>query len=90
MTAQGPPGVGTMQSPIRETAGGRPLRRLQRPCRTALGILPKGFPREPHKLVYTRVPETAQEASKTAQESLKLLKEASKRLPKRAPRGNTR
>ena len=41
MAAQGAPGVWAVQSIIRQTAGGRPLRRLQKPCQTALGILPR-------------------------------------------------
>ena len=41
MAAQGAPGVGAVQAGICETAGGGALRRLQKPCQTALGILPR-------------------------------------------------
>ena len=41
MAAQGAPGVWAMQAAICETEGGRALRRLQKPCQTALGILPR-------------------------------------------------
>ena len=38
MAAQGPPGVGVMHARLRDERG-VPLRRLQKPCQTALGIL---------------------------------------------------
>ena len=41
MAVQGPPGVGVVQSKLREERGGGSLRRLQKPCQTALGILPR-------------------------------------------------
>ena len=41
MAAQGPLGVGVVQLPIRAPEGGGALRRLQKPCQTALGILPR-------------------------------------------------
>ena len=34
-----PPGVGVVQATVRDPEGGGPLRRLQKPCQTALGIL---------------------------------------------------
>ena len=41
MAAQGAPGVGVVQSPVCAPEGGGALRRLQIPCQTALGILPR-------------------------------------------------
>ena len=41
MAAQGPPGVGGMRAVKRGPEGGGSLRRLQKPCQTALGILPR-------------------------------------------------
>ena len=41
MAAQGAPGVWAVQAPICVPEGGGALRRLQKPCQTALGILPR-------------------------------------------------
>ena len=41
MAAQGAPGVGAMQAELCAPEGGGPLRRLQKPWQTALGILPR-------------------------------------------------
>ena len=40
MAAQGPPGRGAMHATLRVERGGWSLRRLQKPCQTALGSLP--------------------------------------------------
>ena len=41
MAAQGPPKVGPIHAALRWERQGGPLRRLQKPCQTALGILPR-------------------------------------------------
>ena len=41
MAAQGPPGVGVVHAMACCQRGGWSFRRLQKPCQTALGILPR-------------------------------------------------
>ena len=41
MAAQGPPGRGAMHATLRVERGGWSLRRLQKPCQTAIGIPPR-------------------------------------------------
>ena len=41
MAAQGPPKVGPIQSRVCVERGGGPLKRIQKHCQTALGILPR-------------------------------------------------